>query len=91
MAIAAIATSGPTRLQRFLGLLIHVGLAVCVPAPGARLDAEGLLGWLEGRVARYKRPHHVVFWDEMPKSAYGKITKKMIREELVRRGEMPDP
>ena len=69
----------------------EVGLAVCVPAPGARLDAEGLLGWLEGRVARYKRPRHVVFWEAMPKSAYGKITKKMIREELVRRGEMPDP
>ena len=69
----------------------EVGLAVCVLAPGARLDAEGLLAWLEGRVARYKRPRHVVFWEAMPKSAYGKITKKMIREELIRRGEMPDP
>jgi hypothetical protein len=25
----------------------------------------------------------------MPKSAYGKITKKLIREELERRGQMP--
>ena len=67
----------------------EVGMAVCVLAPGAALDAEALLGWLEGRVARYKRPRHVVFWDEMPKSAYGKITKKMIREALERRGEVP--
>lgn len=69
----------------------EVGVAICVRVAGAHLDAEGLLGWLEGRVARYKRPRHVVFWDEMPKSAYGKITKKMIREELARRGQMPAP
>ena len=35
-------------------------------------------------------PQHVVFWDEMPKSAYGKITKKMVREELAARGLIPD-
>jgi acyl-CoA synthetase (AMP-forming)/AMP-acid ligase II len=33
-------------------------------------------------------PKRFVFWDEMPKSAYGKITKKLIREELAQRGEM---
>lgn len=40
-------------------------------------------------MARYKLPKSVVFWDAMPKSAYGKITKKMIREELEKRGQMP--
>jgi acyl-CoA synthetase (AMP-forming)/AMP-acid ligase II len=65
----------------------EVGVAVCV----ARAPIEGaeLLGWLGDKVARYKQPHHVVFWDEMPKSAYGKITKKMIREALAERGQLP--
>jgi fatty-acyl-CoA synthase len=29
-----------------------------------------------------------VFWEEMPKSGYGKITKKLIRAELVARGDL---
>lgn len=65
----------------------EVGMAVCVRA--APVEGAELLGWLGGKLARYKLPQTVVFWDEMPKSAYGKITKKMIREELQRRGEWP--
>ncbi|PTW99780.1 acyl-CoA synthetase [Pararhodobacter aggregans] len=65
----------------------EVGMAVCVA--GAEVTGAELLAWLGDKLARYKLPQHVVFWDEMPKSAYGKITKKMIREELDRRGEVP--
>lgn len=65
----------------------EVGMAVCVPR--APIEAADLLAWLGDKVARYKLPQHVVFWDGLPKSAYGKITKKMIREELDRRGQMP--
>ncbi len=64
------------------------GVAVCVCRPGAAPDAAALLAWLEGRLARYKLPREVVFWDELPKSAYGKITKKTVREELERRGHL---
>ncbi|MEW5420978.1 acyl-CoA synthetase [Amorphus sp. 3PC139-8] len=69
----------------------EVGVAVCVVRPGAIAAEIDVRGWLEGKVARYKLPKHVLFWDEMPKSAYGKITKKMIREELERRGDLPTP
>ncbi|RVI53930.1 AMP-binding enzyme, partial [Sinorhizobium medicae] len=68
----------------------EVGVAVCVARDGATLDAAGLREWLDGKVARYKLPKKIVFWPEMPKSAYGKIAKKMIREELERRGELND-
>ncbi|GHD62578.1 acyl-CoA synthetase [Thalassobaculum fulvum] len=64
----------------------EVGVAVCVLRPGAELTPEALLGWLEGKVARYKMPRQVFFWDAMPKSAYGKIVKKDIRLELEARG-----
>lgn len=69
----------------------EVGMAVCVARADAEPDADALLSWLDGRVARYKMPRFVVFWSEMPKSAYGKITKKMIRAELEARGHLPAP
>jgi len=65
----------------------EVGMAVCVL--NAPLTEAELLVWLGDKLARYKQPQHVVFWDEMPKSAYGKITKKLIREDLLARGQMP--
>lgn len=65
----------------------EVGMAVCVPYPDAALDAEALSAWLEDKLPRYKIPRRYVFWNEMPKSAYGKITKKLIRETLLERGE----
>jgi fatty-acyl-CoA synthase len=63
----------------------EVGVAVCVLRPGATLTEAALLAWLEGQVTRYKLPRQVHFWDELPKSAYGKITKKLIRAELEAR------
>ncbi|CVI59313.1 acyl-CoA synthetase [Agrobacterium leguminum] len=67
----------------------EVGVAVCVAREGADIAGIDLKAYLDGKMARYKLPKAVVFWDAMPKSAYGKITKKMIREELEKRGQMP--
>ncbi|MCY1667262.1 acyl-CoA synthetase [Rhizobium sp. SL86] len=67
----------------------EVGIAVCVARAGVAVDSIDLRTFLDDKIARYKLPKAVIFWDAMPKSAYGKITKKMIREELERRGEMP--
>ncbi len=60
----------------------EVGVAVCALRPEAALDEQALLAWLDGKIARYKMPKRVIFWDALPKSAYGKITKKTIREQL---------
>jgi acyl-CoA synthetase (AMP-forming)/AMP-acid ligase II len=67
----------------------EVGVAVCVLRAGAEVDEDELLTWLEGRVSRYKIPRRVFFWDELPKSAYGKITKKDVRAALAQRGCLP--
>lgn len=66
----------------------EVGIAVVVAANGQSLDPAEIAAFLEPKLSRYKLPKRVLVWDEMPKSAYGKITKKMIREELERRGEL---
>lgn len=67
----------------------EVGVAVCVRRPGQGVEEGDLLAWLSGEVARYKLPKRVFFWDELPKSGYGKITKRAIREELEARGCLP--
>ncbi len=67
----------------------EVGIAVCVLAPGMSLDQAELLAWAEDKIARYKLPKCIFFWSALPKSGYGKITKKAVREELERRGALP--
>ena len=68
----------------------EVGVAVVVRRPDAApFDAAAVLAHLEGRTARYRWPRHVVFWDALPKSGYGKIAKKDLRERLLERGEVP--
>ncbi len=67
----------------------EVGVAVCVRRPGEDVDESEFLAWLDGKVARYKLPKQVFFWDALPRSAYGKITKKDIRTELEARGCLP--
>ncbi|WP_247658512.1 acyl-CoA synthetase [Aquabacter sp. L1I39] len=67
----------------------EVGVAVCVARPGAPVSERDILAFLDGKVSRYKLPKRVFFWEALPKSAYGKITKKMVREELEARGALP--
>jgi acyl-CoA synthetase (AMP-forming)/AMP-acid ligase II len=62
------------------------GVAVIVAAPGAGVSEAALLAHLEGRLARYKWPARVVFWDELPKSGYGKVTKREVRARLEAEG-----
>jgi len=54
-------------------------LLVVVPMPGANPSRESLLGFLEGKVARWWMPDDVVVVDEIPHTATGKIEKKALR------------
>jgi acyl-CoA synthetase (AMP-forming)/AMP-acid ligase II len=66
----------------------EIGVAVVVRREGAQLERDALFAHLEGRCARYRWPQQVFFWDALPKSGYGKIVKKDIRQELFDRGEV---
>ena len=75
----------------------EVGVAVVVrrsgPSPataesGEPVTADALLAYLDGRLARYRWPRQVFFWAELPKSGYGKISKKEVRVLLLARGEV---
>jgi acyl-CoA synthetase (AMP-forming)/AMP-acid ligase II len=51
-------------------------LAVVVPQPGRRLTADEVIAACRDNLASYKKPRRVVFVDELPRSAYGKVLKK---------------
>lgn len=53
--------------------------AAIVPAPGARLDRDGIIAHCRERIGGYKIPRRMAFVDEMPKSAMGKILKTELR------------
>ncbi|WP_017599838.1 acyl-CoA synthetase [Nocardiopsis lucentensis] len=59
----------------------EVGRAVVVPRPGTAPAEGDLLAHFEGRLARYKTPKSVVFTDELPRNAAGKLRKADLRRD----------
>jgi 3-(methylthio)propionyl---CoA ligase len=57
-------------------------LLVVVPKPGVSLNREQVLGFYEGRIAKWQIPDDVVFVEELPHTATGKIQKLKLRETL---------
>lgn len=64
----------------------EVGVAVCVACEGSAPAEDEIRGWLTERMTRYKVPRHVVFWSELPRSGYGKIVRRTVRDLLVESG-----
>jgi len=48
------------------------------------VGAEELLTFLSARLARYKLPKQIVFLPELPRTAYGKVIKRELRERWQR-------
>ena len=70
----------------------EVGIAVCVARAGADAVTElDLAEFLLAKVPRYKMPKRFFFWDALPKSGYGKIPKRLVRDELEARGLLDVP
>ncbi|VIO73993.1 acyl-CoA synthetase [Bradyrhizobium ivorense] len=65
----------------------EVGVAVCVAREDVDPVGEAeLAAYLAPRVPRYKMPKRFFFWEALPKSGYGKVPKRLIRDELAARG-----
>ena len=52
----------------------------CVVPAGDDLDTDALMAWVAERVAPYKRIRAVEIVDEIPKSASGKILRRLLRD-----------
>ena len=57
-------------------------LLIVVPDDGAQVTAEEILGFMQDRVARWWMPDDVVFVDELPHTATGKLQKTRLREQF---------
>lgn len=57
-------------------------LMVVVLKPGAGATVEELLGFYEGKIAKWWTPDDVVFVEELPHTATGKLQKVRLREQF---------
>lgn len=56
--------------------------AVLVSTDGSR-DSDGVLAGCRARLADYRVPKRVVWVDELPRNAYGKVLKRELRERFA--------
>ena len=57
-------------------------LLIVVKRPGAEVTKQELIAYYEGRTARWCIPDDVVFVDELPHTATGKLSKRTLRERF---------
>ena len=88
----------PAEIEAFLGghPAVHLAQVIGVPdprlgevavafvelKPGADADADRLLEYCDGQIARFKVPRHVRFIDDWPMSAT-KVRKGDLREQIL--------
>ncbi|MDV7352584.1 acyl-CoA synthetase [Rhodococcus oxybenzonivorans] len=54
--------------------------AFVVPVPGSAKDAEEMKAYIKSNLARYKVPRDIVFIDELPRNATGKLLRRALIE-----------
>jgi acyl-CoA synthetase (AMP-forming)/AMP-acid ligase II len=57
-------------------------VAIVVPVSGSDLSAETVREWARARLRGSRTPDDVVFTDELPHSATGKLLRNELREQL---------
>ena len=58
-------------------------LLVVVLKPGSTLQRDHVLTYLEDKIAKWWMPDDVIFVDELPHTATGKVSKKTLRERYA--------
>ena len=58
-------------------------LLIVIRAEGAQLGKDEILSWLDGKIAKWWIPDDVVFVDEIPHTATGKIKKIELRKQFA--------
>jgi long-chain acyl-CoA synthetase len=65
--------------------------AFLVLKPGQTASQEEIIGFCKEKLAAYKVPKLVEFRDSLPKSAVGKVLRKILRAEEEAKRKNPDP
>ena len=89
---AAIQSHPAVKLAQVVGVphprYVEIPAAFVELAPGATASADELIAHCDGRIARFKIPHHVRFVSEWPMST-SKIQKFRLRDRLVAELDQP--
>ena len=59
----------------------EVGVAVVIPKPGAKLDADAIVADLKSKLANFKIPKRCFVVAELPRNAMGKVQKNLLRDQ----------
>jgi fatty-acyl-CoA synthase len=54
-----------------------------VKVKDASVDKQDILSFLEGKIAKWWMPDDVIFIEEIPHTATGKIKKTALREQFI--------
>ena len=58
-------------------------LLIVVPQPDAARDKQALLDHMAGSIAKWQLPDDVIYVDELPHTATGKVSKRHLREDYM--------
>ena len=60
---------------------------VTLRTEAAAVSGDELIAWLKARLANYKIPKHVVFVEQLPRNAMGKVQKNVLRDTYAHLGQ----
>jgi fatty-acyl-CoA synthase len=60
----------------------EVGCAVVVKSRDSEMSEDDLIHFCQDKLARFKIPKHVVFMDELPRNATGKVLKRVLKDQI---------
>ena len=61
----------------------EVGCAFVIAKPGADLHSQDLIDFCDGQLARYKWPKQILFAEDFPRTALGKVRKTVLRQKYL--------
>jgi acyl-CoA synthetase (AMP-forming)/AMP-acid ligase II len=61
--------------------------AVCVLKKGNEVSASELIEFVASKIARYKKPKHVLFVENLPKTAGGEINREEVKKSMRKYNE----
>ncbi len=67
----------------------EIPIAYVIRRPGSQLDAEGLKVHVQAQLARFKVPREIVFVDDLPRTALGKVQHFMLKQLDAGSGDAP--
>ncbi|MHA2366432.1 MAG: acyl-CoA synthetase [Candidatus Hodarchaeales archaeon] len=62
----------------------EIGVAAIAQKPSVKIKENELKQLLEKNLARYKHPKHIKFYEELPKSAAGKILRRKVKNSYLK-------